>query len=203
MLSRLLTLAAILSLLVIAAIASLWLRSHHIPDKFVHSGVKTFPDGSLRLRTTQLTFAGGECRLHIRDNNFNAAWVQLRGPPPPPKPWQWRDDEYYDTMSDFFDGRQPTWSWLGVAYFTPPDSSGTYRSTRPRSYQRTITRVRVSLGVPLLAATVLPALWLTRRYLRRRPSGLCPKCGYDLRATPNRCPECGHGGVEPSSRVMH
>src|SRR3569623_250486 len=41
---------------------------------------------------------------------------------------------------------------------------------------------------------LLPAVRLAFYLLRRRPtvSGCCPTCGYDLRATPERCPECGH-----------
>jgi hypothetical protein len=43
-----------------------------------------------------------------------------------------------------------------------------------------------------LACLALPALWLIRRVrLRNRSPGLCPSCGYDLRATPGGCPECG------------
>lgn len=38
--------------------------------------------------------------------------------------------------------------------------------------------------------SVIPAIWLWRRRARYIP-GTCAQCGYDLRATPERCPECG------------
>ena len=43
-------------------------------------------------------------------------------------------------------------------------------------------------------------LWVEREMAKRRRSdGLCPCCGYDVRASPGGCPECGETLIRPGA----
>jgi hypothetical protein len=62
----------------------------------------------------------------------------------------------------------------------------------------------VPLYMPLLLVTSVAARlwWVDRRQRQGSKNGHCHRCGYDLRATPDRCPECGEATMPESSTPL-
>jgi hypothetical protein len=61
-----------------------------------------------------------------------------------------------------------------------------------------VWNVSVPLWFLVCLSAVLPMLRALRR--KRKLPGLCPACGYDLRASPERCPECGRVSSEGAEK---
>jgi len=72
---------------------------------------------------------------------------------------------------------------------------GEFDLRRSWEYVRAI-QISCPFWLALLLFAALPIVWCHKRWQgirvrNRRRSGQCLQCGYDLRATPKRCPECG------------
>ena len=83
----------------------------------------------------------------------------------------------YDSWGFAFDVRRPSYA---------------SNSTRDWRHYRVMFphwAAAVALGIPPLG--LLRPILARARTRRRARRGLCRTCGYDLRATPDQCPECG------------
>jgi hypothetical protein len=73
------------------------------------------------------------------------------------------------------------------------------------SYVQWATHTVVPYWMPIGAVYLVTAIaWKLRRRLRareRRATGLCEGCGYDLRASGERCPECGRPTTNAAALV--
>lgn len=116
---------------------------------------------------------------------------------------RWSADEGYASFSCFqgalYCEQQIGPGRVGETYLLRQVQDGWFSRTVSVSTSDS-SHALVRTGVPCwaaLAAALVPAGWgvsyIGRRWRRSRRarSGLCATCGYDLRATPGRCPECG------------
>jgi hypothetical protein len=180
---RLLAFGSAASLLLCVASLALWVRSYAVCDELALGWVETPPTSGV------LVSAYANCGV------VTAGWLHCKpvGPVPPDfdvednvrlvPPQMWTTDEPF---------RWDVASFPHVWGFARKDSVK-LSLTLPTPVNEHYRGVCFPLWLPLVLTAVAPGLQLRaiRRRRRRVREVRCAGCGYDLRATPGRCPECG------------
>jgi hypothetical protein len=96
------------------------------------------------------------------------------------------------------------WHHDTAGWGLPAGTSGSIGAPASSSIFRfTHTSASAPYWFVLVATAGIPVLRIGARYLvqhhraKNAPLHPCPACGYDLRATPDRCPECGRVAMPP------
>ena len=178
---RLLNVLTAVSLVLCAAVAALWVRSHFVAEDFHWQWHR----GGGEFRGVAFKSSGGGAALRFYSASFaDPAALALARAEVERKPLY----RVANLTPRYPRWSNPRWQVLGLQWAIDAAAGPPFRPTR--------VLVLPYWSLTLLAAA-LPTLRLAtglkrRRRLRRlKARGRCPACGYDLRATPGRCPECG------------
>ena len=183
---RTVNLLTLLSLLLCLGIAAMWVRGVWVSDHWQWADRR-----EAWRRRTVVALETGRGLLSVRVmTGIDPAWADPRGGL---AYYARRPPDHLDRSGMSAD----VYVNLVVARYWGTDRSGF-------AYDRFFI---VPLWALVAVTGLLPgarlAAHLVRQHTRRRSvrTGLCPACGYDLRASPEQCPECGATARTPPGRL--
>ena len=181
MLRRLLAAFAVVSLALFLAICVLWCRSYRLSDRLVWNA----GDGQRVIQS-----AKGHLVVHVAlDLN------PLPASSPGPVDRREHALRYQQDMAF-----PPAMHLMAILFLCADATARVVEwehggfAWQQRKSSRDVIAVAIAPMWSLATVTALPSLGWTLaavRSRRRKREGCCRTCGYDLRATPDRCPECG------------
>jgi hypothetical protein len=187
---RLFNLAAAVSLLLCLATVALWVRSYSRGDVPSCSWIRAFEPSTTRWDAIAYVGRGGTL--------LSVSRMVL---PQPHQGWGKPGFEFRKSvrLKPYYAATSPSGRWWNPSAFS-------YSSERQRlgpAGDSDQVWLEFPLWLLLLIFLVMPVIALRADLRRRRQygPGCCPTCGYDLRATPEQCPECGI--VPPAAAAAH
>ena len=188
---HLLNLLTALSLVLCVAVCVLWVRSYFRVD--VVGRTSMWPKGAnWYWRNWRLWSGDGGLRLSsdgflVDSPAFADQWKQKAG------------EGYWNVYPP--GQNSPREPFPRNLWFDFWSQSGGGNRPGPEVIHSDHLNVRVPYWLPAVLTAVPPSLLVLRRRRHRNQARdkLCPHCGYDFRATPGRCPECGTAAVTTAS----
>jgi hypothetical protein len=198
--------AAAVSLVLCVASCALWIRSLDKHEWISRVGRHRTVGQSI-INTSLTTIDCHESSLYVGRAGWNSSLPKLADAP---AVWQFSSGEPISFLPKFsvwsFGRRGPVW--------LPVSGSSPYPASAPvtRGFAFVEWEFGLRIWVLVVIFGIAPTIRALHRPLRRRlhrilrsrkarermKRGKCRACGYDLRATPDRCPECG--AIQPAAK---
>lgn len=191
---RLFTAVSALSLLLCAAIVAVWVLSYFRSIGIRYVRDFSSRDGLVQIRCSLLALRGGFCldftHHHATTPESVADLLEDHVWHAPLEVWSNPVMEPDAANNEYL----PRRSYLFMP--TSPSPLGFQFNSRRGLYQGNYYwdgAAAIPFWFPVVVCSGLPLLWTWRRRRTRIRvrQGRCRFCGYDLRATSDRCPECG------------
>ncbi len=173
------------------AIVAGWARSYFTDETFIIQRTDTDPNGDAGDISHWGNFESDHGLLRF-GWNYAEDFKEYDGVPKRVSSWAFFHFAGVDDLNPFTfadTSWNQGWSWLSIGH---QESHGAHARSD-------VTYVVAPYWFFIVVLGVLNLRWIVRvaKLRRRFTAGHCRHCGYDLRATPDRCPECGQAAATP------